>query len=189
MRHGHRIHESDAELKDVMRSPRWAKPAALLQTMPGMGRITSLTILAELGDLSRFKSRAAVANYAGLVPVIRDSNHKHFSGGITHRGSAHLRCMLTEAAWMAVRRVPQYNAMFERLAERRGKAVAIVGIARRMLEDAMTMLWKDEAFRFAPAGAIPPAGAPRCDPSGLDRGRDRKIRASANARIASSVAG
>ena len=103
--------------------------------------------------------------------------------------NSRLRCMLTEAAWMAVNRVPQCSTMFERVAERRGKAVAIVGIARRMLEDAVTMLWKDEAFRFVPAGAIPPVGAPSCDPSALDRGQDRKVQAPANARVASSVAG
>ncbi|MHC4698860.1 MAG: transposase [Planctomycetota bacterium] len=44
-----------------MREPRWAKPAALLQTMPGIGLITSMTILAELGELSRFRSRAPLA--------------------------------------------------------------------------------------------------------------------------------
>ena len=81
-----------------MRRFRWAKPAALLMTMPGVGLITALTILAELGELTRFRSRAAVANYAGLVPIRRDSNEKHYAGGITHRGSNHLRAVLTEAA-------------------------------------------------------------------------------------------
>lgn len=144
------ISESDKDLRQVMRQPRWAKPAALLQTMPGIGVITALTILAELGDLKRFKSRAAVANYAGLVPVIRDSNTKHYSGGITRCGSSHLRAVLSEAAWTAVSRVPVYQALFERVAERRGKQTAIVAVARRMLEDAVRMLWKSEAFRFVP---------------------------------------
>ena len=138
--------------------------AALLQTMPGIGMITALTILAELGSLKRFKSRAAVANYAGLVPVIRDSNTKHYSGGITHRGSSHLRAVLTEAAWMAVSRVPTYDALFRRVAERGGKQTAIVAVARRMLEDSWVMLKKDEAFRFvsAPTVGQSTTGAPRC---------------------------
>jgi len=145
------IKQSNDDLKATMRRERWAKRAALLQTMPGLGLISALTILAELGDLKRFKSRAAVANYAGLVPVIRDSNTKHYSGGITHHGSAHLRHVLTEAAWVAVKRAPAYKDLFERVATRRGKQVAIVAVARRMLEDAARMLWKDEAFRFVPA--------------------------------------
>lgn len=143
-----RIAESTRELRVVMRRPRWAKAAALLQTVPGVGMFTALTILAELGDLKRFRSRAAVANYAGLTPVIRDSNTKHYSGGISHRGSSHLRQVLTEAAWMSIRQVPRYRDLFERIAHRRGKSVAIVAVARRILEDGICMLWKDEAFRY-----------------------------------------
>lgn len=182
------IDQSDKDLRQVMRQPRWAKPAALLQTMPGIGVITALTILAELGDLTRFKSRAAVANYAGLVPVIRDSNTKHYSGGITHCGSAHLRAVLSEAAWTAVKRVPIYEALFERIAGRRGKQIAIVAVARRMLEDAVRMLWKQEAFRFVPAirdvaKTAPQAnGTPCRDPSA-------PAAKTAKAEIASSVAG
>ena len=56
------ITTSTTSLRELMRRPRWAKPAALLQTMPGIGLITAMTILAELGDLNRFRSRAAVAN-------------------------------------------------------------------------------------------------------------------------------
>jgi len=142
------IANSTASLRELMRGPRWAKAAALLMTMPGIGLITALTILAELGNLKRFRSRAAVANYAGLVPVVRDSNQKHYSGGISHRGSNHLRAVLAEAAWMAVPRVPVYRHLFERVEQKKNKATAIVAVARRMLEDAFTLLKRDQAFRY-----------------------------------------
>ncbi len=189
------IDESNQDLQRVMRRPRWAKPAALLQTMPGIGLITALTILAELGDLKRFKNRSAVANYAGLVPVMRDSNSKHFSGGITHRGSAHLRHVLSEAAWTAVKRVPIYQALFERVAGRRGQQVAIVAVARRMLEDAVRMLWKDETFRFVPviADSVQAGpdghGTPRSDTSVRSVEAAQNAAPAAEAEVASSVAG
>src|SRR5437773_9994202 len=107
------IDASTASLKELRRRPRWARPAALLETMPGIGLITALTILAELGNLKRFKSRAAVANYAGLVPRVRRSNETTWSGGISHQGSNHLRAMMVEAAWMAKDRVPAYQALFD----------------------------------------------------------------------------
>ncbi len=158
------IATSTASLRELMRRPRWAKPTALLQSMPGIGLITAMTILAELGDLNRFRSRAAVANYAGLVPVCRSSNDKRYSGGITHRGSKHLRAMLAEAAWMAVARVPVYRAMFDRIAQKKNKLVAITAVARRMLEDAFTMLRRDEAFRYVePPAASLPASTPSSD--------------------------
>ena len=167
------VEASNAALRSLQRRPRWAKPAAILQSMPGIGLITALTILAELGDLHRFRSRAAVANYAGLVPVVRSSNAKHYSGGITRRGSAHLRWALAEAAWVAVRRVPAYQVMFERIAARKGKAVAIVAVARRMLEDAFVMLRRQEPFRFEPLRASDRPNGP----------------GSSDSQVASSVAG
>jgi transposase len=145
---GESIQESTASLNQLSRSQRWCKPVALLRTMPGVGPITSLTLLAELGDFNRFKSRAAVSNYAGIVPVVRSSNEKSFSGHITHRGPAHLRAVLVEAAWTAVGRVPQYGALYNRLAAKKAKQIAIVAVARRMLEDAWTMLKNDEVFRL-----------------------------------------
>jgi len=148
--------------------------------MPGIGLITAMTILAELGNLKRFASRAVVAHYAGLTPVIRDSNEKHFASGISHRGSTPLRAMLVEAAWRAVHRVPAYHDLFHRVEFRKGNATAIVAVARRMLEDAYTMLKRDEAFRYR---AVSTAEATR----------NESIRANTpsrgNRKVASSVAG
>ena len=142
------IDGSTAALTRLSRSQRWCKPVALLKTMPGIGLITSLTILAELGDFHRFKSRQGVSNYAGIVPVVRDSNQRNFSGHITRRGSAHLRSVLVEAAWTASGRVPQYAALYNRIAAKKAKQIAIVAVARRILEDAWTMLKRDEVFRL-----------------------------------------
>jgi transposase len=141
------IEQSGKSLRQLAGRQRWCKPAALLQTMPGVGLVTSLTILAELGDINRFRSRAAVSNFAGFVPVMRDSNDKTFSGHITRRGPSHLRAALVEAAWTSKGRVGQYGALFARVASRKGHQVAIVAVARRMLEDAWTMLKRDEVFR------------------------------------------
>jgi transposase len=146
------IGESDKDLKQLSRLPRWSKPLAILQTMPGMGPITALTVLAELGDIARFKSRAAVSNFSGLVPVIRCSNEKHYSGGITHRGSGYLRHALVLAAHVAVRYVPLYRRTYDRINEVKGSGTAVVAVARRMLEDALVMLKKEEAFRHVPDG-------------------------------------
>lgn len=140
------IKESTAALGQLARRQRWCKQVALLRTMPGIGPITSLTILAELGDMDRFRSRAAVSNFSGLVPSQRISNHKEYSGGITHRGPTHLRAALVEAAWTARSRVPRYAMLFTRVSQRKGAQVAIVAVARRMLEDAWTMLKRDEVF-------------------------------------------
>ena len=63
-------------LLEAVKAERWRKPCAFLRSIPGVGPITALTILAELGEATRFRGRAAVANYAGLVPRVRVSNGK-----------------------------------------------------------------------------------------------------------------
>lgn len=143
------LKESTASVQKLAKEQRWCRDCAILRTMPGVGLITAMTILAELGDIDRFASRAAVSNYAGLVPVRRDSNEKHYSGHITRRGPAALRAVLVEAAWVSMARVPKYRQIHDRVSNRRGKAVAIVAVARRMLEDSWTMLKRKQVFRFA----------------------------------------
>ena len=164
------IDQSTASLTQLARSQRWCKSVAILRTMPGIGPITSLTILAELGDVKRFRSRAAVSNFAGIVPVVRDSNAKHYCGGITHRGPSHLRAALVEAAWMSVPRVPQYAMLFDRVADRKGKKTAIVAVARRMLEDAWTMLRRDEVFRLKSATIVDVRSGEVCAAAPSDAG-------------------
>jgi transposase len=143
------INASTASVRALSRQQRWCKPQALLQTMPGVGLITGMTILAELGNIDRFARRAAVTNYAGFACVNRRSNDKGYTGSITRRGPAALRAAMVEAAWISHGRVPQYAALFDRVASRQPRQVAIVAVARRMLEDAWTMLKNDSAFRMA----------------------------------------
>lgn len=150
----HVLADSARSLKALAGAPRWQDEATRLQTIPGIGLVTSLTILAELGDWTRFKSRAAVANYSGLVPVVRDSNDKQYRGGITHRGSNHLRAVLTEAAWLSLRRVPKYQGLYARVRYKRNAAAAIVAVARELLEDAFTLLRKKEDFKYVPTPAV-----------------------------------
>jgi transposase len=155
------IKASDGDLKRLAALDRWREQAERLRTMPGVGPITALTVLAELGDIHRFGSRAAVSNYAGLVPVLRESNAKGYSGPITHRGPALLRAVLVQAAWTALPRAPAYEAIFERIKPRGGPQKAIVAVARRMLEDLWTMLKKKESFRYVrPFGTGTRAGDP-----------------------------
>lgn len=141
------IDHSNDQLDQCAQSQRWCVSQGLLQTMPGVGQIVALTVLAELGDISRFTSRDAVANFAGLVPVQRESNEKQSSGKLTKRGSKHLRRVMIQAAWQAIGRSSKYHNQYERIKARRGWPKAIVAVARKMLEDMYTMLKHHTVFR------------------------------------------
>ncbi|MFA6601643.1 MAG: IS110 family transposase [Candidatus Paceibacterota bacterium] len=111
----------------------------LLMTMPGIGIITALTIIAEVDDFKRFKSGKNLASFAGLVPRQRSSGETVRYGSITHQGSEPLRTALVETA-MRIREsnAPELFVFLKRLTPTCGAKRARVALARKML----VILWK-----------------------------------------------
>lgn len=114
--------------------------AQCLMSIPGIGAFTALVLKAEIGDIRRFSDKKSLYNYAGLVPVIRDSAEHKRRGGITHAGSPVLRWVMTEAALTATRYSPAARAWYERLARRKHPHVARTALARKLL-GAVWALW------------------------------------------------
>ena len=133
--------------------PVWNRAAVLLDTIPGVGKVTISTILAELGDWRRFRRRSEVASFAGLVPVSKRSANTKRYGHISKRGSKQLRRVLTEVAQGVARKVPRYGWLYDRVADQKCANVAKTAVARRLIEDAWTILMKDEPFRLMPVQA------------------------------------
>ncbi len=110
-----------------------AQARQLLQTIPGVGFITTEVFLSEVADVRRFRSQKKVAAYAGLAPGQRESAGKRKDLGITHAGSGLLRWALNQASWQLVRRDLKWRRIFDDLARRRGKKRAITAVSRRLL--------------------------------------------------------
>jgi transposase len=70
-----------------------------LQALRGVAKLTAVTIVSEIGELSRFGRARQLMGYTGLVPSESSSGEKTRRGPITKTGNAHLRRVLTEAAW------------------------------------------------------------------------------------------
>jgi transposase len=81
--------------------PDWtlAPVVAALQTMRGMALVNAATLIAELGDLSRFADPRQLMAYLGLVPSEHSSGASVRRGGITKAGNGAARRLLIEAAW------------------------------------------------------------------------------------------
>ena len=118
-----------------------------IMTIPGMGHILALTVMAEIVDIGRFATPEKLVSYAGLAPSRHDSGNRTQTGGITKRGSVWLRTAMVEAAFVAVRYDPRLKAIYERIAERRGPMKARVAIARRMLVSIHHMLTEQADYR------------------------------------------
>jgi transposase len=118
-----------------------------LQTMPGVGPITALTVIAHIGDPKRFDDAKRVGSFAGLVPSTYDSGQvagRH--GHITKHGPSELRAMLCEAAQHANRKAHPLHAYFGRIKAKSGYKIAIVAVAHRMLRILWGMMKNETAF-------------------------------------------
>ncbi len=105
----------------------------LLRTIPGVGFVTAEVILAELADITRFRSQSQVVAYAGLAPGQRESAGKCQELHLEKTGSKLLRSMMVEAAWRLVRHSPRWKGIYEKLKARIRAKKAIVAVARRLL--------------------------------------------------------
>jgi len=102
-----------------------------LLTVPGIGPITAMGLLAETGDLNRFNDPDEFASYLGLIPGEQSSGETIFSNHIQPRCNTHLRPLLIEAAWTAIRRCPVLLAYYKKHVSKNNKK-AIVKVARKL---------------------------------------------------------
>lgn len=136
--------------EQIVSVERWLKGQASadarvvrLRTHPGVGLLTSLCLVHLLGDVSRFATTRKVTAYVGLEPMEHSSAETKRYGAISKAGSRLLRFLLGEAAQIAVRTDDELRAFYKRLLVRRGKAKAVVAVARKLLVRCFILL-RDE---------------------------------------------
>jgi transposase len=119
-----------------------------LDTIPGIDRRAAENIVAELGaDMKPFASSGHLASWVGVCPGNHESAGKRRSGRTT-QGDRWLRVVLVQCAWAASHSKGTYlQAMYRRLAARRGKKRALVAVAHRLLEIAYNVLKKGQDYR------------------------------------------
>jgi transposase len=94
-----RLARIEAELHEL--APRWSRYPVVeaLQALRGVQWVVALTVVAELGDLTRFDNPRQLAAFVGLVPSEYSSGASRRQGGITKAGNGRARRVLVEAAW------------------------------------------------------------------------------------------
>ena len=153
-----RIGQLDKELTQRAKNDEQAQR---LQQIPGVGPIISLMFLAVLDGASRFEGAHQVMSYLGLVPREMSSGEKQRRGHITKAGHGQMRVLMVQAAMGIMRlKKPETVRLHEwaaKIAQRRGKRIATVALARRLTGVMWAMLRDGTQYQPEPA-------KPRCVP-------------------------
>jgi len=129
------LKQFDEALDQLAYSPRYAQSVQALCQLVGVGVVTALVFLTEIGDPRRFANRRQIAAYLGLVPSRHESGERaDCKGHITHQGPARVRTVLCQAAWTRVRYENDDQAAYRRLVRKnpKHKKIALVATMRRL---------------------------------------------------------
>jgi len=114
---------------------------ANLDTIPGVNRITAITLVAETGgDMQRFETAAHLCSWGAMCPGQNESAGKRRSGK-TRKGNRYLRAALIQAALAASRaKGTELHALYQRVRRNRGHKKAVVAVGHQILEIAYVIM-------------------------------------------------
>lgn len=125
--------------------------AKLLMTIPGIGYVRALDIVAEIGQISRFPRADMLCSYAGLVPSIHQSGNTLRFGRLIKQSSKTLKSTLIETSWNIIRTKEsnRLQEFYKKLSKKKGKQKAICATARKLCCVVYAMLTNQEEFRYS----------------------------------------
>jgi transposase len=166
------IKEAD---RDLVAQAKSDQTCQRMMTVPGVGPVTAIRFRAALDDISRFETAHSVESYLGLTPGERSSSNTKRRLGITKAGSADVRRLLVQCAWSYWRnhRDEPMGQWVEKIAERRGRSIACVALARK-LAGILYALWRD-GNSYDATRAAAPVGAHAAPPRELPAAAVKKL--------------
>jgi len=121
-------------LHQLSAQPQYAPVVRGLVAQAGVGTLTAIRLVLELGDMRRFRTAGSFPRYLGLTPSEYSTGPTERRGHLTKCGPRFVRAWLIQCAWVSIRPRgdARLRAVFERLAPKIGKKRAIVAVGRRL---------------------------------------------------------
>jgi transposase len=149
------IAELDKQIKaQLQTSPRWQLKDQILQSVPGIGPVTSFSVIADLPELGTL-NRQQISKLVGVAPLNRDSGQQRGSRHI-YGGRARLRRVLYMAALTATRHNARLKAFYQKLrANHKPFKVAITACMRKLLAIINVMIRDNTCWKINEASVSP----------------------------------
>lgn len=166
-----RVGRLSQAVEDALPGWKWEPVVRALMCLRGFQVLNAMTIVAEVGDLSRFDDPRSLMDFFGLTPSEHSTGDKRVQGPITKCGNAHCRRALVEAAWH-YRLKPKVSEALQKRQEHQPKPVRLIAwkaqqrlhqryqrlVARKKSVVAVTAVARELAgFVWAIAGQVKPA--------------------------------
>ena len=144
-------------LRSLEQDPMLSERLQRLRTVPGVGPITALTWVLEVGDTSRFHSIKQAISYCGLCGAEKSSADKVLRTPISKQRNKHIQRMLVEAARLAHRNSEELALLYERERQRGNANRATLAVARKMVAHMLAV--DRRKTDFIPGGKLRPTAA------------------------------
>ena len=134
----YKINDVGNELRRYCRN-NYKRDYDLLKSIPGIGPLTAICFISEIGDVSRFKNFKQLSCLVGMMPTTYQSSDTNRTQGLTPRALRIMRSYLVEAAWQAVRIDPVLREYYKSHKGKKPNDI-IVKVARKLLSRAYGVL-------------------------------------------------
>ena len=134
------------EIRKLSKKAIYKKNYDLLITVSGVGSLTAMIILTEIGDITRFKNLDKLCSFIGLVPMTNSTGENEKTGDITVRRNKILRTAIIESSWIAIRNDPALMLAYQKLIKRMKPQEAIIRIAKKLVNRILYVLKNKKAY-------------------------------------------
>ena len=137
------IETVEKKIEELMKSQ-----SSILTTLPGVGVQLAAAIIAEIGDIKRFRTSAQLVSYAGIDPTVRQSgNFVGTQNRMSKKGSPYLRLALWQAATTSIRFNPVLKTYYEtKITQGKSKMTALGAVTRKLTGIIFSMLKHNKPF-------------------------------------------
>jgi transposase len=142
------LKQIEQELNDLLADDEeLSERAECLDSIPGVGRLTAVSIIAETNNFALFEQASQLVSYSGLDPQLRQSGRWVGKTTISGRGNSHIRRILYMPTLAAIRFNKPLQAVYQRLLKSKGqKMVAVTAVMRKLLVLMFTLVKKRQHF-------------------------------------------
>jgi len=146
----HRLILFDAtkKIRTLSKSEHYSKNIELITSVPGVGLITGMMLLAEIEDINRFNNSDKLAGLIGVVPNCHSSGEKEKKGEMTSRGQYFMRKGLIESSWVAACKDPALSLSYNTYCKRMEPNKAITKIARKLVNRIYSVLKNQQRYEL-----------------------------------------